>query len=194
MIRPSNWRTATTPKRLALPVPVVSVQLLRHVNGLVSDLVVEYGEIDLVGRRIDCSAETYDRLLEAFDTFGVIGGAGVRVTDGEHVLLVRYEGADGWIDPGDSRRPGESYSECATRGVRESTGIEAAVDGIAQIQLLYMNDWTDRDPIPNPYVSFRGTYENGTARPGENAASVRWMDERPTELLYDELAEHPLLK
>jgi ADP-ribose pyrophosphatase YjhB (NUDIX family) len=171
----------------------VSVELRRHVSGLVSDFAAEYGEIDLIGRRIDCSAETHERLSETFETFGVVGGAGIRVTEGEKVLLVSYEAADGWIDPGDSRRPGESYTECARRGVREATGIEAAITDIAQIHLLLIDDPTGRDPIPNPYVSFRGTYESGTVRPGPDVASVRWTDEPPEELLYEELAEHPLL-
>jgi ADP-ribose pyrophosphatase YjhB (NUDIX family) len=170
----------------------VSVELLRHVNGLVSDFAAEYGEIDLVGRRIDCSIRSYDRLLEAFDAFDVVGGSGVRVIDDDRVLLVRYEGADGWVDPGDSRRPGESYVECATRAVRAATGIDASIEGLAQIHLLYMDDPTGRDPIPNPYVSFLGTHESGTARPGVDVVSTRWADEPPGRLLYEELAEQPL--
>ncbi len=170
----------------------MSVSLHRHVNGLVADLAAEYGEIDVVGRRIDCSMKGYDRLLEAFESFGVIGGAGVRVLDRERMLLVRYEGADGWVDPGDSRRPGESYRECATRGVREATGIEATIEGIAQIHLLYLDDSTGRDPIPNPYVSFLGTGESGSATPGSDVESVQWSVEPPDELLYDELGEQRL--
>jgi ADP-ribose pyrophosphatase YjhB (NUDIX family) len=171
----------------------VSVELLRHVNGLLSDFAAEYGEIDLIGRRFDCSIETYDTLLETFDAFEVVGGAGVRVIDDDRVLLVRYEGADGWVDPGAGRRPGESYVACAKRGVREAAAVEAAIDDIAQIHLLYMDDPTGRDPIPNPYVSFLGTRESGTVRPGTGVASTRWADEPPEELLYEELAEHPLL-
>ncbi len=172
----------------------MSVELLRHVNGLVSDLAAEHGEIDLVGRQIGCSAETYDTLLERFDTFGVIGGSGVRVTDSERILLVRYSGADGWVDPGDSRRPGESYTECAKRGLREETGIEATIDGIAQVHLLYFDDWTDRDPIPDPYISYHGIDKSGTVRAGLGVAEAQWRKEMPDELLYDELAEYPLGK
>ena len=170
----------------------MSVELLRHVNGLVSDFAAEYGEIDLAGRRVECSIAAYDSLLETFEAFGVVGGAGVRVIDGERVLLVNYHGADGWVDPGDSRRPGESYVECAKRGVRDATGIEAAIDDIAQIQLLYMDDPTGRDPVPNTYISFFGSPGSGTLRAGPDVASVQWADEPPEELLYDELAERPL--
>lgn len=172
----------------------MTAELLRHVNGLVSDLAADYGEVDLVGRRVDCEPDDYDALLEGFETFGVVGGAGIRVRDGEgRALFVRYDGTDGWVDPGDGRRPGESYFECAERGVSETTGIEAVVDGLAQVHLLYMDDWTDRDPVPNPYVSFEGHL--GTecrpdeARQGDAVAELRWADEAPAVLLYDELAE-----
>lgn len=168
----------------------MSVELLRHVNALVSEFAAEFGEVDLVGRRVDCGADDYDALVEAFETFDVVGGAGVRVRGGDgRVLLVRYEGADGWVDPGDGRRPGESYRECAERGVRETTGVETTVDGLAQIHLLYMDDWTGRDPVPNPYVSFDGRLRGGDPCPGEDVDDVRWADEVPEDLLYDELAE-----
>jgi len=134
----------------------------------------------------------YDRLLETFESFGVVGGAGIRILDGERVLLVRYEGASGWVDPGGSRRPGESYRECARRGVRQATGIEATIDGLTQVHLLYMDDPTGRDPVPNPYLSFFGTDESGTLQPGSDVKSARWSAEPPSELLYDELAERPL--
>ncbi len=170
----------------------MTVELRHHVNGLIADLAAEYGQLDLVGRRVECSIDTYGTLLETFETFGVVGGAGIRVSDEDRILLVRYEGSDGWVDPGDSRRPGESYGECAKRGVRESTGIEAEIDGIAQLQLLYFDDRTGRDPVPNPYISFEGTCTSGSTRPGSGVDSVRWMDELPEELLYEELTEYPL--
>jgi ADP-ribose pyrophosphatase YjhB (NUDIX family) len=170
----------------------VSVELLRHVNGVIADFAAEYGQIDLVGRRIECPVDTYETLLETFETFGIVGGAGIRVTDDGAVLLVKYEGAGGWVDPGDSRRPAESYTACAKRGLREAAGIEATVDGIAQIHLLYLDDPTGRDPIPNPYISFQGRKESGTVRAGDGVVAARWMERPPEELLYEELAEHPL--
>ena len=170
----------------------MSVTLHRHVKGLVADLAAEYGEIDLIGRRVECSVEGYDRLLAGFESFDVVGGAGVRVLDGDRMLLVRYEGADGWVDPGDSRRPGESYRECATRGLREAAGVDATIDRVAQIHLLYLDDPTDREPIPNPYVSFLGTGGSGSTDPGPDVESIRWSAEPPGELLYDELGEQPL--
>jgi ADP-ribose pyrophosphatase YjhB (NUDIX family) len=172
----------------------VSIELSRHVNGLVADLAAEHGEIDLVGRRVECSPEAYEAVCESFDAFGVVGGAGIEVTEGDEALLVRYEEADGWIDPGTGRRPGESYRECAKRGLREATGIEASIDGLAQLHVLYMDDPTGRDPVPNPYLSFRGTRESGTVSPGPGVETARWVDEASAELdlVYEELTERPL--
>ncbi len=186
------------------------LDLCRHVHALVADLAAEHGEVDLVGRRVGCAPDARDALVETFDAFGVVGGAGVRVRDREgRVLLVRYEGADGWIDPGGSRRPGESYRECARRAVRETTGVETTVGDLAQVHLLYMDDWTDREPVPNPYVSYEGQVNDtgtgtgeegseggsgadgrdGVTGPAANVAEVRWTDIIPEDLLYEELAE-----
>ena len=170
----------------------MSVELHRHVAALVSDLTAEYGETTLVGKRIECSTEAYETLRSNFEQFGVVGGAGIRVRDGEDTLFARYDGADGWTDPGTSRQPGESYTDCAVRGVRESAGIEATVDGLAQIQLLYMSDWTDRPPVVNPYLSFVGSQVDGRTCCGVGVDALAWMDEPPERLLYEEIATLPV--
>ena len=172
----------------------MSVELCRHVNALVADLAAEHGGVDLVGRRFDCEPAARDAIVESFEALGVVGGGGVRVRSDEGVLLARYEDAEGWVDPGSARRPGESYRECAVRGVREAAGVDAEIDGLAQVHLLYMDDWTDRAPVPNPYVSFEGRPEHrnadaGTVRPGDGVADLRWGETVPEDLLYDELAE-----
>jgi len=164
------------------------------VNALVADLAAEHGGVDLVGRRFDCEPAARDAIVESFEALGVVGGGGVRVRSDEGVLLARYEDAEGWVDPGSARRPGESYRECAVRGVREAAGVDAEIDGLAQVHLLYMDDWTDRAPVPNPYVSFEGRPERrnadaGTVRPGDGVADLRWGETVPEDLLYDELAE-----
>lgn len=168
----------------------MSVELLRHVNALVSDLAAEHGEVDLVGRRVDCAPDDRDALVGTFEAFGVVGGAGVRVRDdAERILLIRFDEAEGWVDPGGGRRPGESYRECAARAALETTGVEVTPGDLAQVHLLYMDDWTARPAVPNPYVSFHGDLEGGDAAPGAGVEEVRWADEVPDELVYDELAE-----
>jgi 8-oxo-dGTP diphosphatase len=170
----------------------VSAELHRHVNGLVADLAAEYGEVDLVGRRVDCDPDDYDALVEGFESFGIVGGAGIRVrSEDGRVLLVRFEGADGWVDPGDGRLPGESYRECARRALTEVASIDAELDGLAQVHLLYMDDWTDRQPVPNPYVCFDGRplADELETTPGEGVEALRWTESAPENVLYDELAE-----
>jgi ADP-ribose pyrophosphatase YjhB (NUDIX family) len=167
----------------------VSVELLRHVNALVADLAAEHGEVDLVGRRLDCEPTARDAIVEGFEAFGVVGAAGLRVRRDDGVLLVRYEGTEGWVDPGDARRPGESYRESARRAVREATGVEAAVEGLAQVHLLYMDDWTDRPPVPNPYLVFEGRPTGGRLEAGPGVAETRWAAAVPEAVVYEELAE-----
>lgn len=148
----------------------MSVALTRHVHALVADLAAEHGEVDLVGRRVECEPDARDAVVEGFEAFGVVGGAGVRIRDADdRVLLVRYRGADGWVEPGAARRPGESYPTCARRALREATGLDAAIDGLAQVQLLYLTDWTGRDPVPNPYLAYDGVTPEGAIDAGEDA-------------------------
>ena len=68
------------------------------------------------------------------------------------------------------------------------------IDDLAQVHLLYMDDWTDRPPVPNPYVVFEGRPANrdagaGDLRTGEGVTDLRWAETVPESLLYDELAE-----
>ena len=211
----------------------MSIELRRHVEALVADFAAEYGEIDLVRRRAECDPSERDAVVECFESFGVVGGAGIRIVREGAVLLARYGRADGWIEPGAGRRPGESYAECARRGVREAARTEAEIEGLAQVQLVYLDDPTDRPPAPNPYVAFEGSIPDGApvpdggaggpgstvaeagdgtdrrrptpgdepaapgtedplAPPSGNAAALRWADEPPAELAYEQLSELPL--
>ncbi|PSP80440.1 hypothetical protein BRC88_07005 [Halobacteriales archaeon QS_4_69_225] len=173
----------------------MTAELLRHVDALVSEFAAEHDAMDRVGRRVDCAPDEYDALVETFEALGVVGGAGVQVRDDDgRVLLARYEGADGWVDPGDGRRPGESYRECAVRGVREATGLDPEIDDLAQVHLLYIDGPTDRPPVPNPYVVFEGRPARrdagaGDVRADEGVADLRWAETVPESLLCDELAE-----
>ena len=167
----------------------VSVALLRHVNALVADLAAEHGEVDLVGRRMECEPGDRDAIVDRFDAYGVVGGAGARIYDDRGVLLVRYDETSGWLEPGAERLPGESYRECARRALAEVTPVEAAIDELAQVHLLYMDDRTDRPPVPNPYLVFEGRKTGGTAPSGRTNAETRWVGSPPSNPGYAELAE-----
>ncbi len=167
----------------------MSVELLRHVNALVADLAAEHGRVDLVGRRLECEPGARGALVDRFESFGVVGGAGVRVHGDDGVLLVRYEDGMDWIEPGAERRPGESYRDCARRALADATGLEADLEGLVQVHLLYMDDRTDRPPAPNPYLVFEGRKTHGSAASGRTVADVRWAETVPEDLVYEELAE-----
>ena len=211
----------------------MSIELHRHVNALVADFAAEHGEVDLVRRRVGCDPAERDAVVDSFESFGVVGGAGVRIHRDGAVLLARYERADGWIEPGAGRLPGESYVECAKRGVGEVARTEVDIEGLAQVQLVYLDDPTDRPPVPNPYVAFVGSIPDGAAVPGGDvgaadataaepnavatdettapdgepkvpgaggrsaapngtAVALRWADEPPAKLAYEQLSELPL--
>jgi ADP-ribose pyrophosphatase YjhB (NUDIX family) len=165
--------------------------LRRHADGVVSDLVAEYGRADCIRRRWPCDPDTYDRLRETYGSVGVVGGAGALVTDGDRrSLLVRYEGESVWSDPGTGRRPGESMTECATRAVREDAGVKCTVTDLAQVHLLYADDDTGRQPVPRPFALFTARYESGEPRPvGDGVEAARWWSGLPDELRYEELRE-----
>lgn len=164
-------------------------ELHRHVDALVSDFAATYGSVDLVGRRVECAPDEYDAVVGSFESFGVVGGGGVRIVRNGEALLARYDGIDGWIEPGGGRRPGESYAECAKRGVRRATGLDPEIGGLAQLQIVYLDDRRPRPPIPNPYVSFEGSIGDGEPESRDPAVELRWTDEPPAELAYGELAE-----
>jgi ADP-ribose pyrophosphatase YjhB (NUDIX family) len=167
----------------------VTVDLLRHVNALVADLAAEHGRVNLIGRRRECAPAVRDAIVDRFESFGVIGGAGVRTSSDEGVLLVRYEEGGEWIEPGVERRPAESYRECAHRALADATGVDATLGGLGQVHLLYLDDGTGRQAVPTPYLVFQGQATDARATAGSGIAETRWVESPPSERAYAELAE-----
>jgi len=171
----------------------VSLELCRHVNALVADLAADHGTVDLVGRRVEVDPNAREAVVERYESFGVVGGGGVRVHGDEGVLLVRYADGGDWLEPGAERRPGESYRACAHRALETATSVEATLEALAQVHLLYFDDRTDRPAVPNPYLVFEGQRTGGTATAGRGVAETRWAESAPADLGYPELAELPAL-
>jgi ADP-ribose pyrophosphatase YjhB (NUDIX family) len=121
----------------------------------------------------------------------VVGGATARVRDTDgRLLLVRH--GDEWADPGDARRPGEDYRECARRAVAEATGLAARLDDLAAVHIHVADDPFDRPPLPDPALVFEATPQRGGApdpRPGDGVTEAAWFapDDLPEELLYEDL-------
>jgi len=165
-------------------------RLTRHVRALAADLAADYGEVELVRRRRAVSPDEYDRVVEAFDSFGQVGGACARMTDPDgRALLVRPETGNEWFDPGRGLDPGESYEACARRAVREAAGLEATVTGLEQLRVFCLDDGTGRPAVPDVAVVLRG-HADGEPDPG-TAAAARWFEALPDGLGYPELSEFP---
>jgi ADP-ribose pyrophosphatase YjhB (NUDIX family) len=136
--------------------------------------------------------EQYEAVRERFEA-GVVGFAGVWMTneDGE-VLLVSDIGREGWSEPVGKQEPGERLEETALREVREETGVDCRLDGVALVHVLRVRD-ADRPSRPTVVqmvVAFDGSYLGGTPRAtDERIQEVRWWSEHPESLIYDGLAE-----
>ena len=166
-------------------------RLRRHVQALLSELAAEHGELEIVRRRWDADAASYDALAETYEAFDVVGGATARVRDPKgRLLLVRSE--DGWADPGDARRPGEDYRECARRAVTDATGVEPRLGDPVAVHIHVAHDPFDRAPLPDPALVFEAAPRRGGSpdpTPGDGIAEAAWFapDELPDDLLYEDL-------
>lgn len=154
----------------------------RHLDRVLADLAAEYGRLEVVRESREVDAVAYDRLRDRADAFDGCGGAGAWLTDHDgRVLLV--EGESGWREPGATRQLGDDHLACARRAVRDQTGLEPSLEDVRHVHVRYCHDWTDREPIPQPFVVFTGTAS------GEPDAGAGWHATEPDVLLYDLLRE-----
>ena len=171
-------------------------ELTRRSRRRSDEVLVEHaaahGEFGVRELTWELSAAEYEALLERFED-GAAGGAGVWVTRGDAVLLIRHAGETAWSDPGGKREPGESFREAACREVREESGVDIEVEGVLETHIV-THVTAGRPPLVSPIVVFEGTYVGGdpTPREDDRVAEVRWFAERPESLLYDALASFPM--
>ena len=157
----------------------------RHLDRTLATLAAEYGSVEVVGEPYEVGPDEYDRLLERAESFDGCGGAGAWLQDeNERVLLV--SGEEGWREPGTTRLPDDDPAEAARRAVREETGLAADLTDVRHVHVRFLQDWTDRDPIPQPFVVFEGTAS------GTPTGTARWHASRPEDLLYERLSDLPL--
>jgi len=165
----------------------------RETHRVLAELVGEEGELEVIHRRWECQPDTRDRLVETLDAVGVLGGAGALVrreaTPGRQTLLVQYGDGEGWSDAGATLEPGESFARCAERAVDSATGVTCTTVEVLQAHVLYADDWTDRDPVPHPFVLFDATLVDGRAEARGDAEAVEWFLTPPKHLRYEELRE-----
>jgi 8-oxo-dGTP diphosphatase len=166
----------------------------RAVQRALADLEAAHDVRWVVRDRWSVDPSTYHRDVDRFRA-GTVGGAGAWVTDDDgRVLLVRETAGGAWSEPSGKQEPGESLAETARREVREETGIEAALDGVALAQVVTeapdVGTWS---PLVRLVVVFAASHEGGSpAAAADEVATARWFRERPEDLLYDALAELPV--
>lgn len=149
-------------------------------------LEAEYGAVPLYEETVTNEPEYFEHGRKLARE-GWIGDAGAWVTDGDHTLLIRHEGApDAWGTPGGGHEPGETLSETARREVREETGIECSLTGI---------DWARRktivlesDPSQRLFmltVEFEAEYERGELTISDpDILEAKWFAEPPETVTH----------
>ena len=106
-------------------------------------------------------------------------GVGVVVLKEDKVLLVRRgkpprEGR--WSLPGGRQRLGERVRETAVREVREESGLAVRVTDLLDVVDSLTHDEAGALAYHYTLVDFAAEWQDGTARPGGDAAEVAWAD------------------
>jgi ADP-ribose pyrophosphatase YjhB (NUDIX family) len=164
-----------------------------RVDETLAELRERYGEFETVERTADLPERAYSETVNRFEREAVVGGAGVWVTDPrDRVLLVRREGSDAWVDPGDAQRDGETVEETALRAVEEQASLEAELTGVlrAEVYEYRARDHRGWSPIHTLNVTFRGEAE-GVALAGEGFGAADWWRDTPNRVGYEAMLEFP---
>lgn len=165
----------------------------RAVAAAIDRLDHDYGAVEVIDRHWSVGGDRYETLAHRVAQ-GTLGGAGAWVTnDRGEVLLVRREASpDVWSEPSGHHEPGERLQATARREVREETGIDCRIGGVACCQHVRYKP-PARAAIHRVIVVFTADRVAGTPRPepGEIRA-VKWWDHHPESLLYEALGDLPI--
>jgi ADP-ribose pyrophosphatase YjhB (NUDIX family) len=97
---------------------------------------------------------------------------------GDRVLVAQRARGPGkglWSLPGGSVEWGESLAEAAAREVREETGVEAEILGLAGQREVRMRGAAGAVEQHYVILCFAARWRAGEASPGPEAAQVRWI-------------------
>lgn len=152
--------------------------------------VLEDDAVETVERVFRLGREKFETVREnvaAGDTCGV--GAVVHDGDGS-VALVGNRWSDGWVLPGGSLEPGESFRDGVRREVREETGLRIEIEELlrAEKQRFASEDGPSTDRVAWYYVVYaaRALGDELGDDPGVDAGEIRdagWFAEVPDDTL-----------
>lgn len=116
---------------------------------------------------------------------------------GRRVLLVRRgsEPLKGqWSLPGGGLETGERLEEGLVREVREETGLEVNILGLAGVYDRIMPDANGRAQFHYVLIDYVCSVAGGSLRAGGDAAEVRWIDEGELDALEITALTLPVIK
>jgi 8-oxo-dGTP diphosphatase len=129
--------------------------------------------------------DRFRTLAERIQCCGAPYGAHTLVhRDCGDLLLVRHDGVDKWVLPGDGVEDQESFREAAERELHEEAGIEARYDGLAMLNRVEITCGSCETWGVLPVFAARAeTTDPSVQDPDDEISEARWFD--PTALPLD---------
>jgi ADP-ribose pyrophosphatase YjhB (NUDIX family) len=141
-----------------------------------------YGDFPVRETTVENDPDYFETGVE-LATEGWVGDAGAFVTDEEgRALLIRHEESpDRWGTPGGGHEPGETLEATARREVREETGVDCSLVGVALARHKTVRHAEDPDrELHLLTVEFAAEYEGGDRSVGdEEVLEARWFETLP---------------
>lgn len=149
-----------------------------------------FEERDVLTRRVTRETDTagVDGVRARADR-GLHWAVGALVTDSADRLLFVYED-ETWKLPGGGVEAGETRKEAVCREVREETGVDITVDGLAAVTEVTVTDGGREATFF--FGTYRGTAQSTTLASdpgldGEGIETVTWRDSVPQDCLDETL-------
>lgn len=141
------------------------------------ELAARYDDVIRHGETFDLDRESFERARRRADRWGV----GALVHDGGRVLFVKEDGR--WFLPGGARERDEFLEAGAAREVREETGVDVVVTGLAAISEQTFRHGDER--VEYRFATFEArpvesTPSDDPGRDGEGIESAAWRSDVPS--------------
>ncbi|MGC8936042.1 MAG: NUDIX hydrolase [Candidatus Methanomethylicaceae archaeon] len=120
-------------------------------------------------------------------------GVGVILIRNQQILLVRRghePNKDMWSIPGGLIKLGETAECAAVREVKEETGLDVSLRGVAGVFNVIIRDSDSKIKYHYVIIDYFGEIKGGTLRPGSDVTDVKWFDFHE----LDEIPASPTVK